>query len=182
MPSIPSPEPLISCFDDLDFFTDFENEFPVIVYNDAQTSKSDLLTEPILNPQHIDEFDLNDKTSLSEYDEEEQNVLYFNDLFPFNIIRPDNLKSRKDNDDSKIDIIPSFEDMALLPHEQRHRFLRYEGLEYPDTDIANFEGRLARIHRREVHRVPVFDFGGLPDLIAKGLSGRMLMEHHEEDA
>ncbi|GJX21551.1 hypothetical protein Tco_0225996 [Tanacetum coccineum] len=86
IPSIPSPEHAINCFDDLDFFIDFEDEFPAIVYNDAQTSKSDLLTEPILNPQHIDEFDLNDKTSLSEYDEEEQNVLYFNDLFPFNII------------------------------------------------------------------------------------------------
>ncbi|GJU17937.1 hypothetical protein Tco_1145903 [Tanacetum coccineum] len=47
MPSIPSPEPAISYFDDLDFFIDFENEFPAIVYNDAQTSKSDLLTEPI---------------------------------------------------------------------------------------------------------------------------------------
>ncbi|GJR98906.1 hypothetical protein Tco_0271080 [Tanacetum coccineum] len=71
MPSIPSPEPAISCFDDLDFFKDFENEFPAIVYNDAQTSKSDLLTKPILNPQHIDEFDLSDEISLSEYDEEE---------------------------------------------------------------------------------------------------------------
>ncbi|GKE20677.1 hypothetical protein Tco_1432189 [Tanacetum coccineum] len=68
MPSIPSPELAISCFDDLDFFTDFENEFPMIVYNDAQTSKLDLLTEPILNPQHIDKFDLNNKTSLSEYE------------------------------------------------------------------------------------------------------------------
>ncbi|GKC80184.1 hypothetical protein Tco_1130958 [Tanacetum coccineum] len=170
MPSIPSPKPAISCFDDLDFFTDFENEFPMIVYNDAQTSKSNLLTEPILNPQHINEFDLNDKTSLSEYDDEEQNILYFNDLFPFNIIRLDNLKSEKDNDNN----------MALPPREQRHRFLRYEGLEYPDTDIVDFEGRLARIHRREVHRVPVFDFGGLPDLMAEGLSGRMLMEHRDE--
>ncbi|GKE23082.1 hypothetical protein Tco_1434594, partial [Tanacetum coccineum] len=70
--------------------------------------------------------------------------------------------------------------MALLPHEQRHRFLRYEGLEYLDTDIADFEGRLARIHRREVNRVPVFDFGGFPDLMARGLSGRMLMEHRNE--
>ncbi|GKE02641.1 hypothetical protein Tco_1390624, partial [Tanacetum coccineum] len=50
MPSIPSPESTISYFDDLDFFKDFENEFPAIVYNNAQTSKSDLLTEPILNP------------------------------------------------------------------------------------------------------------------------------------
>ncbi|GJT36401.1 hypothetical protein Tco_0926820 [Tanacetum coccineum] len=37
-----------------------------------------------------------------------------------------------------------------------------------------------RIHRREVHRVPVFDFGGLPDLTAKGLSSRVLMEHRNE--
>ncbi|GJX56416.1 hypothetical protein Tco_0286313 [Tanacetum coccineum] len=36
IPSIPSPEPAISCFDDLDFFKDFENEFPAIVYNDAK--------------------------------------------------------------------------------------------------------------------------------------------------
>ncbi|GKA55927.1 hypothetical protein Tco_0754999, partial [Tanacetum coccineum] len=90
MPLIPSPEPAISCFDDLDFFTDFENEFSAIVYNDAQTSKSDLLTETILN-------------------------------------------------------------MALPPREQRHMFPRYEGLEYPDTDIVDFKGILARIHRRE-HR------------------------------
>ncbi|GJU67279.1 hypothetical protein Tco_1253538 [Tanacetum coccineum] len=107
MPSLPSPEPTVSNFDDLDFFKDFENEFPAIVYNDAQMSKSDLLTEPILNPQHIDEFDLNDETLVSEYDEEEQNILYFNDLFPFNIIHPDDLKSEKDNDDNKIDIIQS---------------------------------------------------------------------------
>ncbi|GJS80797.1 hypothetical protein Tco_0730678 [Tanacetum coccineum] len=45
-----------------------------IVYTDAQTSTSDLLTEPILYPQHIDEFDLNNETSLSECDEEEQNI------------------------------------------------------------------------------------------------------------
>ncbi|GJU19231.1 hypothetical protein Tco_1152573 [Tanacetum coccineum] len=42
------------------------------------------------------------------------------------------------------------------------------------------QGRLAKIHRREVHRVPVFNFGGLSDLMAEGLSGRMLMEHRDE--
>ncbi|GJX57702.1 hypothetical protein Tco_0287599 [Tanacetum coccineum] len=61
--------PTVSCFHDLDFFKDFENEFPAIVYNDALTSKSDLLTEPILSPQYINEFDLNDETSFFEYDE-----------------------------------------------------------------------------------------------------------------
>ncbi|GJV34999.1 hypothetical protein Tco_1407476 [Tanacetum coccineum] len=104
MALFPSPELSVSCIDDLDFFKDFENEFPAIVYNDALTSKSDFLTEPTLCPQHIDEFDLKDETSLSEYDEEEQNVLYFNDLFPFNIIYPGDSKSDKDNDDHEIDI------------------------------------------------------------------------------
>ncbi|GJW91110.1 hypothetical protein Tco_0168663 [Tanacetum coccineum] len=78
-PSSPSPEPIISYIDDLDFFKDFENEFPAIVYNDLK-SKSDPLNEPSVSSQHIDKF----KTSLSEYDEEEQNVLYLNDSFPLN--------------------------------------------------------------------------------------------------
>ncbi|GJW01877.1 hypothetical protein Tco_1560733 [Tanacetum coccineum] len=104
MPLLPSPKPTVSYFDDLDFFKDFENEFPAIVYNDALTSKSDFLIEPIVSPQHINEFDLQSETSLSECDEEEQNVLYFNDLFPFNVIYPDDSKSDKDNDDDKIDI------------------------------------------------------------------------------
>nr|GEV10833.1 hypothetical protein [Tanacetum cinerariifolium] len=43
--SSPSPEPTIGYFDDLDFFKDFENEFPAIIYNDLK-SKSDPLSEP----------------------------------------------------------------------------------------------------------------------------------------
>ncbi|GKD18852.1 hypothetical protein Tco_1208010, partial [Tanacetum coccineum] len=152
-----SCEPTVSSLnDEIDFRISFDdedytNEFPAIVYNNAQTSKSDLLTESILCPQHIDEFDLNDKTSLSEYDEEEQNSLYFNDLFPFNIIHPDDLKSEKDNDDNEIDIIQFSRrgDMALPPRELRHPFLRYEGLQYTEADIKDFEIRLTRIYKRE---------------------------------
>nr|GEV52157.1 reverse transcriptase domain-containing protein [Tanacetum cinerariifolium] len=57
--------------------SDIEKEFPAIVYNDALTFKSDFSTEPAVSPQHIDEFDLKDETSLFDY---------------------------KDNDDEKIDI------------------------------------------------------------------------------
>ncbi|GKE78120.1 hypothetical protein Tco_1544240, partial [Tanacetum coccineum] len=113
MPSFPSPEPTVSCFDDLDFFKEFENEFPAIVYNDALTSKSYFLTKLTVSPQHIDDFNSNDEKSLSECDEEEQNVLYFNDLFPFNIIYPDDSKSDKDNDDDKIDIKRSSRDIKF---------------------------------------------------------------------
>ncbi|GKE31240.1 hypothetical protein Tco_1450562 [Tanacetum coccineum] len=113
MPSFPSPEPTVSYFDDLDFFKDFENEFSAIIYNDALMSKSDLSTKPILCPQHINDFDLKDETSLSEYDKEEQNVICFNDLFPFDVIYPDDSKSDKDNDDDKIDVEHSLGDLSV---------------------------------------------------------------------
>ncbi|GJU78330.1 hypothetical protein Tco_1275400 [Tanacetum coccineum] len=104
MPSFHPPKPTVSSFDDLDFFKDFENEFLAIVYNDALTSKSDFLTEPTISIQHIDEFNLKDETSLSECDEEEQNALYFNNVFLFNVIYLDDSKLDKDNDNDKINI------------------------------------------------------------------------------
>ncbi|GJY90164.1 zf-CCHC domain-containing protein [Tanacetum coccineum] len=46
MPLFSLPESTVSYFDDLDYFKDFEKEFPAIVYNDALTSKLYFLTEP----------------------------------------------------------------------------------------------------------------------------------------
>ncbi|GJR17982.1 hypothetical protein Tco_0966509 [Tanacetum coccineum] len=108
-------EPTVSYYNDLDFFKDFENEFPAIVYNDALTFKSDFLTEPTESPQYIDEFNLKNETSLSECDEKEQNVLYFNDLLPFNLIYPDDPKSDTDNDNDIIDIEQPLGDMSVIP-------------------------------------------------------------------
>nr|GEX14290.1 protein kinase-like domain, concanavalin A-like lectin/glucanase domain protein [Tanacetum cinerariifolium] len=107
MPLFPSPEPTVSYFNDLDFFNDFEKEFPAIAYVNA-------LTKPTISPQHINELDLKDETSMSEYDKEEQNILYFNDLFHFNKVYLDNLKPDKDNDDNEIDIIQSSREFKLL--------------------------------------------------------------------
>ncbi|GKD77170.1 hypothetical protein Tco_1339791 [Tanacetum coccineum] len=39
--------------------------------------------------------------------------------------------------------------MILPPRKQRYQFLRYEGLEYSDSDIADFESRMAMEHRDE---------------------------------
>ncbi|GKA70231.1 hypothetical protein Tco_0776295 [Tanacetum coccineum] len=151
MPSFLSPEPTLSYFDDLDHFKYFENEFPAIVYNDALTSKLDFLTEPTVNPQHIDEFNLKDETSLSECNEEQQNVLYFNNLFPLNVIYLDDLKSDKDNDD---DEIQSSVDMTPLPpRDQRHPWLR------------------------SVNRVHVLDFVGLTNGMMQTLAGRLRMAY-----
>nr|GEU54430.1 hypothetical protein [Tanacetum cinerariifolium] len=69
-----------------------ETEFPAIVYNDNLTSDETLSCEST-----------------------EQNVLYFNDLFPFNVIYADDLKSDKDKDDDKIDIKQSSRDISVIP-------------------------------------------------------------------
>nr|GEZ82566.1 hypothetical protein [Tanacetum cinerariifolium] len=45
MPSFSSPESELSYSNDLDFFKDFKNEFPAIVYNDALISKLDFSSE-----------------------------------------------------------------------------------------------------------------------------------------
>nr|GFA63862.1 hypothetical protein [Tanacetum cinerariifolium] len=62
-------------------------------------------SEPTISPQHVDEVDLKDETSFPEYDDEEYNVISFNDLFPFNIYFVNDLKLHTDNnDDDKIDV------------------------------------------------------------------------------
>ncbi|GKC89387.1 hypothetical protein Tco_1150036 [Tanacetum coccineum] len=69
----------------------------------------------------------------------------------------------------------------LTSREQRHPFFRYQGLKYTDADIADFEERLERIYSREIHRVQVVDFQGMPELMRDGLFPRMAMEHHDDD-
>ncbi|GJZ43797.1 hypothetical protein Tco_0591052 [Tanacetum coccineum] len=115
MPLFLTPEPEVSYSNDLDFFKYIKTEFPAIVYHDALTSKSEFLTEPTISPQHINEFNLKNETSLSKCDEEEHNVLYFNNLFPFNVIYPDDLKRDTDNDNDEIDIEQPSRDMSVIP-------------------------------------------------------------------
>ncbi|GJZ35772.1 integrase, catalytic region, zinc finger, CCHC-type containing protein [Tanacetum coccineum] len=69
----------------------------------------------------------------------------------------------------------------LPPHEQRHPFLRYQGLGYSDPDIADFEERLERIHNRGTHRVQVLDFEGMPELMRDVMYARMRMEDRDGD-
>ncbi|GKD56335.1 hypothetical protein Tco_1289722 [Tanacetum coccineum] len=192
MPLFPSPEPSVSCIDDLDFFKDLKNEFPAIVYNDALTSKSDFSTKPTLCPQHIDDSDLKNETSLSEYDEVEQKVLYFVDLFPFNIIYPDDLKLDKNDDDNEIDMIQSLGNVAeakifirymapLPPRDQRHLWLRYQVEGYTEEIVHDFEQRLETIFRRQVNRVHTLDFEGLTPDVRQDLAERLRIVYTRDD-
>ncbi|GJV85079.1 hypothetical protein Tco_1524977, partial [Tanacetum coccineum] len=134
-------------------------------YNDALTSKSDFSTKPTLCPQHIDEFDLKDETSLSEYDEVEKNVSYFNVLFPFNIVYPDDLKSDKGNDNNKIDMIQSLGNLYVpfgIPFDPK----RY----YKDGDCARKlrRPRIGDEMRLDVAGTICFQLGGARRTISGG--------------
>nr|GEW39250.1 hypothetical protein [Tanacetum cinerariifolium] len=69
--------------------------------------------------------------------------------------------------------------MALPPSDQRHPYLRFEGLEYTDADIVDFKMTLGKIYSRKVHKVLVLDFESLPAKMDEGLTSRMLMEHRD---
>ncbi|GJZ28362.1 hypothetical protein Tco_0573009 [Tanacetum coccineum] len=157
-----SPNPTVDYFDDLDYFKDFKNEFPTIIYNGGLTSKSDVEIKSLVSSERIDEFNLIDEASLSEYDEEI--VSCFNDLF--NIIPPDDSKSEKDNDDNDIDMAP------LPTVDQRHPWLKYQIEEYNEGIRHSYEQRLETIWSKLVNRVHVLDFKGLnlemrPDLAVR---------------
>ncbi|GJX12336.1 hypothetical protein Tco_0204094 [Tanacetum coccineum] len=73
-----------------------------------------------------------------------------------------------------------FVDMALPPRDQRHQYLRFEGLEYTDAEITDFEDRLGRIYSRGIHRMLVLDFESLPAVMSERLTSKMLMEHRDD--
>ncbi|GKE01326.1 hypothetical protein Tco_1389309 [Tanacetum coccineum] len=91
----------------------FETKFSAIVYDDPLSLKLGFSSEPTVSPQHVDEINLKNKTSLSENDDEEYNVISYNDLFPFNIIYVNDSKLDMDNDDDKIDIKQSSGDIFV---------------------------------------------------------------------
>ncbi|GJZ30409.1 hypothetical protein Tco_0575456 [Tanacetum coccineum] len=50
---------------------------------------------------------------------------------------------------SVLNILILIRHTALPPREQRHPFLKYDGLQYTEADIEDFEMRLTRIYRSE---------------------------------
>ncbi|GJR32970.1 hypothetical protein Tco_1109202 [Tanacetum coccineum] len=100
--------------EDIQDLRSFETEFPAIVFNDALTSKVMLSCEPTVSPFNDHKIDF--RTSFNESDDEDYtNILYFNDLFPFNVIYPDDLKRDTNNDNDEIDIEQPSGDMSVIP-------------------------------------------------------------------
>ncbi|GJR23439.1 hypothetical protein Tco_0971966 [Tanacetum coccineum] len=65
----------------------------------------------------------------------------------------------------------------LPPRDQRHAWLRYEGQEYTNEIIHNFEERLGRIFDRQVSRVQVLNFEEFTKEMGQAMTDRLRMEH-----
>ncbi|GKC06826.1 hypothetical protein Tco_0998436, partial [Tanacetum coccineum] len=89
--------------EDINYLRFFETKFPAIVYDDALTFESDFSSEPTVSSQHVDNVNLKNETSLSEFDDGKYNVISDKDLFSYDIFPNKDLQLCKDNDDDKID-------------------------------------------------------------------------------
>ncbi|GJY24242.1 hypothetical protein Tco_0397900 [Tanacetum coccineum] len=118
-----------------------ENKFPAIVFNDSLTSNETLSCEPTVSSLN-DEIDF--RISFDDSDDEDYMVVFDKNLFSYKIISTNDLKT--DSEKVNMPLFPSPEPtltykLALPPQDQRHEYLRYEGLQYTNVDIAYFETR-----------------------------------------
>ncbi|GJU36069.1 hypothetical protein Tco_1184423 [Tanacetum coccineum] len=127
----------VNYFDDIDYFKDFESDFPAIVFNETLVPNRETRPKPTISSPIVKDLDFDFKISFAE------------------------------------------SDMALPSRDQRHPHFRFDGLEYSEANIDDFVGRLGKIFGRGVHKMLVLDFGGLPYLMAEGLTGRMVIEHRD---
>ncbi|GJT52021.1 hypothetical protein Tco_0978178, partial [Tanacetum coccineum] len=180
----------VGYYEDIDYFKDFETDFPAIVYKDALTHEHEISSEPTVSPHRDDGINFDFKISFDESDDKDYIVNSDNDKVEINISSDDIIVEPSDGViDVKIDThfhefdenreashdIP---DMAQLPpRDQRHPWLRYKGQEYTDVVIHDYEARLGTIFGRQVNRVHVLDFEGLTDEMRQTLTDRLRMVH-----
>nr|GEY58628.1 hypothetical protein [Tanacetum cinerariifolium] len=154
------------CEDEDDCFTNFETEFPAIVFDDILTSDVTLSCEPMVSPLNKNKNDF--RISFNESNEDYMEI-FDNNSFSYKIISADNLKTDSKNDNDKVDM-PSF----LLPS------LRYQVKGYTKDIVHDFEQRLEMISGRSVNRVHVLDFAGLTNEIRGTLADRLMVVYTKD--
>ncbi|GJT89661.1 hypothetical protein Tco_1078506 [Tanacetum coccineum] len=88
--------------DNLDFFSDFESDFPATVYNDASTSSENVSSEPTVSIYDAIKTDFDFSISFSDSDDEDYTFICDKDSFSYKLIHVDNLKPEPVNDHVEI--------------------------------------------------------------------------------
>ncbi|GJS62050.1 hypothetical protein Tco_0656834, partial [Tanacetum coccineum] len=70
-------------FKDIDYFKDFENQFPAIVYNDTLTFEPEVSSEPTISAYHAIKIDFDFKISSSNSDDEDYTFFLVKGITPW---------------------------------------------------------------------------------------------------
>ncbi|GKD44842.1 hypothetical protein Tco_1269487 [Tanacetum coccineum] len=79
-------------FKDIDYFKDFENEFPAIVYKDALTPEPKVSYEPTVRTHNVKKLNFDFEISFVESVDEDYTIIYDNDSFSYKIFSTNDLK------------------------------------------------------------------------------------------
>ncbi|GJY42921.1 hypothetical protein Tco_0431134 [Tanacetum coccineum] len=110
-----------------DSFTNFETEYPAIVFDD--TSDAALSCEPTVIPFNENEIDF--RISFDESDDEDYMVIFDENLFSYKMISIDNLKMDLENENDKVNM-PSFSSPEhTISHSDDLDFFKYFKDEFP---------------------------------------------------
>ncbi|GKB01648.1 hypothetical protein Tco_0829692 [Tanacetum coccineum] len=82
--------------DEDDCFTDFETEFPAIVFNNPIASDTALPYEPTVSSTNENKIDF--RISLDESDDEDYTLIFDENSFSYKIISVNDLKTDSEND------------------------------------------------------------------------------------
>ncbi|GJZ57083.1 hypothetical protein Tco_0612577 [Tanacetum coccineum] len=173
----------IWCNEDVHDLRSIETEFSAIVINDVLTSKVALSCEPTVSPINDNQIDF--RISFDEFDDEDYTYIRLEEekarrrgqVYNWETATYGKIWCNEDVHDLR-SIETEFPAIVLNDTLTSEVALSCEPT-YTDVDIVDFKERLGRIYGREIHRVQLFDFGGLTDLMVEGLSGRILMEHRD---
>ncbi|GJS98161.1 hypothetical protein Tco_0819331 [Tanacetum coccineum] len=95
--------------------SDFENEFPVIVYNDALATDHKISSEPLVSP--LDNNEIEFRISLDESDNEDYICIYEGSSFSSKLISVNDLKTDSRNYNDKVNIELPSDDASFKPSD-----------------------------------------------------------------
>nr|GEY94649.1 hypothetical protein [Tanacetum cinerariifolium] len=144
--------------------------YTTIIYNDAWKSNVNVPSKPHVSIYNAIKADIDFSISLPDSDDEDFTFICDTNLFSYKLVHVNDLKPKPstpsliytayplpntpylplDQKDKLFYVLISFNfaDIALPPRDQRHQYLRFEGLEYSEGDIADFKERLGKIYGR----------------------------------
>ncbi|GJR37346.1 hypothetical protein Tco_1213030 [Tanacetum coccineum] len=100
---------------DLDSFTDFETDFPVIIYNDASTSNQNVSSEPTVSIYNAIKSDIDFHISFFDSEDEDYTFIYNKDSSSYKLITANDLKPKLVNDYVEINIESCSENVDVKP-------------------------------------------------------------------